>query len=77
VLGSLRPDEIVEFIATLHNFSQGPIQLIYDLVYGHADNQGLELLTQQFFKGPNMYGQDLNHQLPRCGPFCWKCSAAK
>jgi hypothetical protein len=65
VLGSLRPDEIVEFIATLHTFSQGPIQLIYDLVYGHADNQALELLTQQFFKGPNMYGQDLNHQLPQ------------
>ena len=65
VLGSLRPDEVVDFIATLHNFSQGPIHLIYDLVYGHADNQGLELLGQQFFKGPNMYGQDLNHQLPQ------------
>ena len=65
VLSSLRPDEVVDFIATLHNFSQGPIQLIYDLVYGHSDNQGLELLTQQFFKGPNMYGQDLNHQLPQ------------
>lgn len=65
VLASLRPDEVVDFISTLHNFSSGPIQLIYDLVYGHADNQGLELLTQQFFKGPNMYGQDLNHQLPQ------------
>ncbi len=65
VLSSLRPDEVVDFIATLHNFSTGPIQVIYDLVYGHADNQALELLTQQFFKGPNMYGQDLNHQLPQ------------
>lgn len=65
VLGSLRPHEVVDFIATLHNFSAGPIHLIYDLVYGHSDNQGLELLTQQFFKGPNMYGQDLNHQLPQ------------
>ena len=65
VLGSLRPDEIVDFIATLHNFSQGPILLIYDLVYGHADNQSLELLTHQFLKGPNMYGQDLNHQSPQ------------
>jgi hypothetical protein len=65
VLGTLRPDEVVDFIATLHNFSQGPIALIYDIVYGHSDNQGLELLTQQFFKGPNMYGQDLNHQLPQ------------
>ncbi|MEO0352433.1 MAG: glucosylglycerol hydrolase [Cyanobacteria bacterium P01_A01_bin.15] len=65
VLGSLRPDEVIDFIATLHNFSEGPIQLIYDLVYGHADNQALEVLTHQFFKGPNMYGQDLNHQLPQ------------
>jgi len=65
VLGSLRPDEVVDFATTLHTFSAGPIQLIYDVVYGHADNQGLELLTQQFFKGPNMYGQDLNHQLPQ------------
>ncbi|MCG8366587.1 MAG: alpha-amylase [Pseudanabaenales cyanobacterium] len=65
VLESLRPDEVVDFIATLHNFSEGPIQLIYDLVYGHADNQCLELLSYQFLKGPNMYGQDLNHQLPQ------------
>jgi hypothetical protein len=65
VLGSLRPDEMVDLITTLHTFSQGPIQIIYDLVYGHADNQALELLAQQFFKGPNMYGQDLNHQLPQ------------
>lgn len=64
VLGTLRPDEVVDFIATLHNFPSGPIQLIYDLVYGHADNQALELINRQYFKGPNMYGQDLNHQLP-------------
>lgn len=65
VLGSLRPDEMIDFVATLHNFSTGPIKLIYDLVYGHADNQSLELLTHQFLKGPNMYGQDLNHQSPQ------------
>ncbi|MEO0869126.1 MAG: glucosylglycerol hydrolase, partial [Cyanobacteria bacterium J06642_11] len=65
ILGSLRPDEVIDFIATLHTFSAGPIQLIYDLVYGHADNQALEVMTPQFFKGPNMYGQDLNHQLPQ------------
>ncbi|NJN71768.1 MAG: alpha-amylase [Limnothrix sp. RL_2_0] len=64
VLGTLRPDEVIDFVATLHNFSTGPIQLIYDLVYGHADNQALELINRQYFKGPNMYGQDLNHQLP-------------
>ncbi|MGK7921702.1 MAG: glucosylglycerol hydrolase [Trichodesmium sp.] len=64
MLGTLRPDEVVDFIATLHNFSGGPIQLIYDIVYGHADNQSELLLNRQFLKGANMYGQDLNHQLP-------------
>ncbi|HHP7245606.1 MAG TPA: glucosylglycerol hydrolase [Elainellaceae cyanobacterium] len=64
ILGSLRPDELIDFIGVLHNFSQGPIQVIYDLVYGHADNQSEQLLSRQFLKGPNMYGQDLNHQLP-------------
>lgn len=64
LLGSLRPDELIDCIATLHNFALGPIQVIFDLVYGHADNQSEELLSRQFLKGPNMYGQDLNHQLP-------------
>lgn len=64
MLGSLRPQEVVDFIATLHNFSQGPIQVIYDLVYGHADNQALSLMSRQFFQGPNMYGQDVSHQQP-------------
>jgi hypothetical protein len=64
LLGSLRPDEVVDFIAALHNFPSHPIQLIYDLVYGHADNQSELLIAREFLKGPNMYGQDLNHQLP-------------
>ncbi|AFZ47758.1 hypothetical protein Cyast_1802 [Cyanobacterium stanieri PCC 7202] len=64
MLGSLRPDELYDFIGVLHNFPNKPIALIYDLVYGHADNQAELLINHQFFKGPNMYGQDLNHQLP-------------
>ena len=64
VLETLRPDELVEFIATLHNFPTGPIQVIYDIVYGHADNQAIDLLNGRFLKGPNMYGQDVNHQNP-------------
>jgi len=64
LLGTLRPDEVVDFIATLHNFPTHPIQLIYDLVYGHADNQSELLIGREFLKGPNMYGQDLNHQFP-------------
>lgn len=64
ILGSLRPDEAIDFIAELHNFPTGPIEVIYDLVYGHADNQSELLINRQYLKGPNMYGQDLNHQLP-------------
>ncbi len=64
LLGSLRPDEVIDFIATLHNFPGQPIQIIYDLVYGHSDNQALELINRQFVAGPNMYGQDLSHTMP-------------
>ena len=64
LLETLRPDELYDFIGVLHNFPTKPIGLIYDLVYGHADNQAELIINNQFFKGPNMYGQDLNHQLP-------------
>lgn len=64
VLETQRPDELVELVETLHNFPTGPIQIIYDIVYGHADNQALNLLNGRFLKGPNMYGQDVNHQNP-------------
>ncbi|ESA32829.1 hypothetical protein N836_02110 [Leptolyngbya sp. Heron Island J] len=64
LLESLRPDELVDFIATLHLFPTGPIQVIYDLVYGHTDNQAKALLNRHFFSGSNMYGQDVNHQNP-------------
>lgn len=64
LLSTLRPYELVDFLSVLHNFPSKPIQVIYDLVYGHADNQAELLVNRQFFKGPNMYGQDLNHQSP-------------
>ncbi len=64
LLETLRPDELVEFITELHTFPSGPIRLIYDLVYGHADNQAIDLLNGRYLKGPNMYGQDVNHQNP-------------
>ncbi len=59
-----RPDELADFAAMLHNFPGKPIQLIFDVVYGHADNQGLKVLNSHYFSGPNMYGQDLNYQHP-------------
>ncbi|MGB7086206.1 MAG: glucosylglycerol hydrolase, partial [Phormidesmis sp.] len=64
LLSTLRPDEVIDFIADMHTFPGKPIRVIYDLVYGHADNQSLDLLSRQFLAGPNMYGQDLNHVLP-------------
>ncbi|MGB7086074.1 MAG: glucosylglycerol hydrolase, partial [Phormidesmis sp.] len=64
LLSTLRPDEVIDFIADMHTFPGKPIRVIYDLVYGHADNQSLDLLSRQFLAGPNMYGQDLSHILP-------------
>jgi hypothetical protein len=64
LLGSGRPDELVDFIAALHNFPNNPIGVIFDIVYGHADNQALPVLSDYFFAGPNMYGQNLAYRHP-------------
>ena len=63
LLESRRPDEVLDFVAALHNFPR-PFKLILDVVYGHADNQALSLLNSYWFRGPNMYGQDVNQQHP-------------
>ncbi len=62
VLGSKRPDELIDFISTLHNLHPKPIKVIFDIVYGHADNQALPLLNRHFFAGANMYGQNMNYR---------------
>ena len=59
-----RPDEFLEFIETLHNFPGQPVRIVLDMVFGHADNQAVNLLPEIFFTGPNMYGQDLNFKHP-------------
>jgi len=59
-----RPDELVDFAAALHNFPGKPKKLILDVVYGHSDNQGLEVLAPHYFAGPNMYGQNLDYKNP-------------
>lgn len=64
LLATGRPDELVDFASVLHNFPGKPVQLIFDVVYGHADNQGLKLLDPHFFSGPNMYGQNLSYRHP-------------
>ncbi len=64
LLRSRRPDELVDLIATLHNFPGQPIQVIFDVVYGHIDNQALPLLNDHFTAGPGMYGQTVNLRHP-------------
>lgn len=64
LLESGRPDELVDLAVALHTFPGAPMMLILDLVYGHADDQSLASLDAGFFRGPNMYGQDVNQQHP-------------
>lgn len=64
LLESGRPDELIDLIAALHNFPGHPRKLILDVVFGHSDNQGLALLNQHFFAGPNVYGQNINYRHP-------------
>lgn len=64
LLASGRPDEMIDLIATLHNFPGKPIKVLLDIVYGHIDNQGLPLLNKHFFAGANMYGQNVNFKHP-------------
>ncbi len=64
LLGTGRPDELVDFIAELHNFPTGPIKVMLDIVYGHIDNQAVPLLNEYFFAGANMYGQNVDFTHP-------------
>ena len=64
LLESGRPDELVDLAAVLHNFPGKPKKLVFDVVFGHSDNQGLNTLNPHFFAGPNMYGQNLEYKNP-------------
>lgn len=64
LLESGRPDELVDLASALHSFPRTPKMLILDVVFGHADNQGLDALNSHFFTGPNMYGQNLDYRNP-------------
>ncbi len=59
-----RPDELVDLAATLHSFPSKPKMLVFDVVFGHSDNQGLRALNPHYFAGPNMYGQNLDYKNP-------------
>lgn len=64
LLGSKRPDELTDLIATLHNFPNKPIKVMFDIVYGHTDNQAVGLLNEHYLAGSNMYGQNMNYRNP-------------
>ncbi|SPJ25919.1 glucosylglycerol hydrolase [Palleronia abyssalis] len=64
LLESGRPDELADLAAALHNFPNKPKMLVFDVVFGHADNQGLGALNSHYFAGPNMYGQNLDYKNP-------------
>ncbi|WP_375262120.1 glucosylglycerol hydrolase [Palleronia sp.] len=64
LLESGRPDELADLAAALHNFPNKPKMLVFDVVFGHSDNQGLDALNNHYFGGPNMYGQNLDYKNP-------------
>ena len=64
ILETGRPHELSDLAAALHAFPGGPIRLILDLVYGHADNQAIGQVPSAWFTGPDMYGQHLDYQNP-------------
>lgn len=64
ILSTGRPHELLNLIETLHNFPGQPIKVILDVVYGHADNQGLKVMPEEFFAGSNMYGQNIQFSHP-------------
>lgn len=64
ILSNGRPHELLDLIETLHTFPNGAIKIVIDVVYGHSDDQGLTVLPEEFFAGPNMYGQNINFKNP-------------
>ena len=64
LLESGRPDELVDLAAALHTFPGSPKKLVFDVVFGHADNQALGALDHHFLAGPNMYGQNMAYRNP-------------
>ncbi len=76
ILETLRPNEMVEFIETIHTMPDKPIQMAIDSVLGHCDFQGAFLLEtfermpqerenpkyviSKYLTGPNMYGRDID-----------------
>ncbi|MDS0258605.1 hypothetical protein NDI56_04160 [Haloarcula sp. S1CR25-12] len=63
ILETRRPDELVDFIATMHTLPE-PVKVVFDIALGHADNGALPLLNEAWLAGPGMYGQELDYTQP-------------
>ncbi|MBX0303109.1 glucosylglycerol hydrolase [Haloarcula salinisoli] len=63
ILETRRPDELVDFIATMHTLPE-PMKVVFDIALGHADNGALPLLNDEWLAGPGMYGQELDYTQP-------------
>jgi hypothetical protein len=59
-----RPYELADLAVALHTFPTGPMRLVVDVVYGHADNQAVGVVPGAWFTGPDMYGQHLDYRNP-------------
>jgi hypothetical protein len=64
MLAAGRPHELADLASALHTFPVGPMRLVIDVVYGHADNQAIGVVPQAWFTGPDMYGQHLDYRSP-------------
>ena len=64
LLETKRPDELLKLIETLHTFPNSPIKIIFDVVYGHIDNQAVGLVEDRFIAGQGMYGKTVNYRDP-------------
>lgn len=64
LLATGRPHELIDFVVAMHTLPTGPMRVIFDIVYGHADNQALGLMPSAWFTGPDMYGQHLDYLNP-------------
>lgn len=64
ILATRRPDELADLAATLHTMPERPIRLIFDVVFGHTDNQAVDLLNDHFLAGSGMYGMNVQFRQP-------------
>ncbi|MFB6177198.1 MAG: glucosylglycerol hydrolase, partial [Halobaculum sp.] len=50
-------------VSTLHTLPE-PKRVVFDIALGHAEGRATELLPEQYFSGPGMYGMELDYTQP-------------